>query len=145
MQSARRINLNKTWKFTEYFNNFTSRQYVTRTFALAKDGDDFNNNNNKDAKNDKETIDRISKQNELIRILNQTAKDKNVTIFTNSDIKAENGSDSLGPGNGKTPSKDDSKNEATSGDSGGSGKRTFHCPKCGAVCTHVDSLVSLSR
>jgi len=141
MQSARRINLNKAWKFTDYFNNFASRQYVTRSFVLAKDGDDSNNNNDK---TDKDTIDRISKQNELIRILNQTAKDKNITIFTNSEIKAENGNDSLGSNNGNVPGKEDSKNEA-SGGSGGSGKKTFNCPKCGAVCTHVDSLVSLSR
>ena len=35
----------------------------------------------------------------------------------------------------------------TSGGTGGSGGRKggFHCPKCGALCTHVDALVSLSR
>ncbi len=32
----------------------------------------------------------------------------------------------------------------TNGGNGGD-KRTFHCPKCGAVCSHVDALVSLSR
>lgn len=32
----------------------------------------------------------------------------------------------------------------TSG-SGGDGRKSFHCPKCGAVCTHVDAQISLSR
>ena len=35
---------------------------------------------------------------------------------------------------------------SSSSNSGGGGdKKTFNCPKCGAVCTHVDALVSLSR
>jgi ATP-dependent Clp protease ATP-binding subunit ClpX len=31
------------------------------------------------------------------------------------------------------------------GGSGGGGKRTFHCPKCGSLCTNLEALVGLSR
>ncbi len=45
-----------------------------------------------------------------------------------------------------TTTPENSEGGSTGSSSGsGSGKRTFNCPKCGALCTHVDTLISLSR
>ncbi len=142
MQSAKRISLAKIWRLQ---SSYVIRSYVTPSSTLFKDeNNDKNNEDNKNsnktnAGNDLVNVDKISKQNELIRILNQTAKDKNMVI-TGSAGNVTGGNGSEGPPVNIT------NNNGTSANGSGSGSsKTFHCPKCGAVCTHVDSLVSLSR
>ena len=143
MQSVRSISLHRAWKLTpnflrvlNYESSHITRTYVSRSAVFLKDDGNNKNNNN----------DKITKQNELIRILNQTKKEKsNFATITGADKGSDGDNNVTGGGSGSDkPPKN--KDEATSGGSGnGSGKRTFHCTKCGALCTHVDSLVSLSR
>lgn len=148
MQSAKRINLSKAWKLTECLNRSTVgctrpqslnvyvvRSYVTPSMSLLKD---------EKKSSDEDMVDKLKKQNELIRILNQKKKDMDLLVISGANNKStgdsgnKNGT-SIGSGNDdKLGSKDDGSNGSGSG-------RTFHCPKCGALCTHVDSVVSLSR
>ena len=72
--------------------------------------------------------------------------------ISKQDIEAFNNNSNNGNNNGPPPPLAGSfppppTTGTTSTTNGGNGgdKRTFHCPKCGAVCSHVDSLVSLSR
>ncbi len=104
---------------------YVVRSYTSKTLPLYK----RNNDNNKGD-------DKSNKHNDLIRILTQK---QNSTIENSKNSDSSNTPTGVGSSSSNTPS-----STTDSGDSG-SGKKTFHCPKCGALCTHVDSLVSLSR
>jgi ATP-dependent Clp protease ATP-binding subunit ClpX len=80
--------------------------------------------------------------------------DKSLAKFfddnTNTDNvvlkKGGNNGNNNSTGNGRygnQSSQNGSNNNNTSGSDGG--ERTFNCPKCGALCTHIDGLESLSR
>ena len=137
MQSAKRINLAKAWQLTDYLNFYVVRNYVTTTAIRQK------NNKDDGDETDKPLNDKISKQNELIRILNQTTKENNIVPLSGSNNNNTGGVNG-GSDGGQPPSNTtNGTNLTVSGDSGSG--RTFNCPKCGALCTQLDSLVTLSR
>jgi hypothetical protein len=146
MQSAKRINLSKAWRLTECLNRntvglerpnlnvYVVRSYVSSTQPLLKD--------DKKTTDDTEMADKIKKQNELIRILNQKKRDMDLLVVSGANKSGDSTGNTV---NGSTNGSDDKLGSKSEGTSSGSNGRTFHCPKCGALCTHVDSLVSLSR
>lgn len=71
----------------------------------------------------------------------------NSSSFYNSNTtlssSTSNGSTTLPPPPPPTTIVGNGTSSTTSGNGGD--KKTFNCPKCGALCTHVDALVSLSR
>ena len=98
-----------------------------------KDGD-------KDGSHSEVIKDIVNKFNDLKSISKQ-----DIEALSNSN----NDNNNNGPpppivGGSFTPPPITGPTSTTNGGNGGD-KRTFHCPKCGAVCSHVDSLVSLSR
>ncbi len=139
MQSAQRISLAKVWRLN---NSYLVRNYVLPSTRLLKDD---NSNDSNCTPNDIQNaaVNKISKQNELIRILNQTAKDKNLIIKGSVD-NTTGGNGNQGPAEPITTNGPSTTSGSGLGSGSGSGKM-FHCPKCGAVCTNVESLVSLSR
>ncbi len=80
----------------------------------------------------------------------KTASSKLENIEGSSSSNNGNNNSSHQPpsiGGSFTPSNTGNGSSTTSSGGSGSGgdKKSFNCPKCGAVCTHVDALVSLSR
>ena len=116
---------------SKYLQVYVVRTYVQKSSVLLRRGDDISN--------DDKGSDKNAKQKDLIRILNQK---QNLTILSSKSPESGGSNSNLSGGTGGD-------NAPTSSDSttnnSGSGKRTFNCPKCGAACTHIDSLVSLSR
>lgn len=125
MQSAKIINLNRLWKLSDprnlqilIYRTVSSTPIICTRKSSGNSSDNGNNGNGSD-------------ENEI--------KSLKFTLSTPSSTNPP-----TGPSN---PTGTVGSTTTTSGSSstGSGGKKTFNCPKCGAVCTHVDSLVSLSR
>jgi ATP-dependent Clp protease ATP-binding subunit ClpX len=113
--------------------------YAVRTYTIQSSILFSNKNDNTSDKNDSS-----SSTIHIINILNNENKKNEPSLNNKSD-----GSNTPPPTNNNSSANSASSSNTTTSSSSsngsGSGKRTFNCPKCGAVCTHVDSMVSLSR
>ncbi|CAF0749349.1 unnamed protein product [Brachionus calyciflorus] len=140
MLSAKIINLNKLWKIIDrkncqiiYRTITTSHVYLTRknSSGSSSNGGDSGSKDD-DIQKNVEEIARILKPNSHLN--NKGSND--FQLSSNSGNSPINGSNS---GSASTIN-------STSGSSSSSGgKKIFNCPKCGALCTHVDTAISMSR
>lgn len=134
MQTAKIIRLNRLWKITDrknyqclYRTITTSNIYLTRKSSSGSQNG--GNSGDDDIHKNVEEIERILKPNSHLSNKNDPTKM----------------SSSNSPTNGSNQSGSVSSSGSNSGGSSFGGKRVFNCPKCGALCTHVDMAISLSR
>ncbi|RNA26258.1 ATP-dependent Clp protease ATP-binding subunit clpX- mitochondrial isoform X2 [Brachionus plicatilis] len=135
MQAAKIISLNRIWKISDrkkyqtlYKTITTSSIYLTRKSTSGSHNG--GNSGDDDIHNNVEEIARILKPNSHLHNKNDMAQ----MSSSNSPTNGSNQSGSVS-----------SSSNGTSGGSSSGGKRVFNCPKCGALCTHVDTAISLSR
>lgn len=143
MQSTKIINLNKLWKLSDrnhYSQILVFRSVLNSSKLFTRKSSSDNGNNDND-----------SNPPDLAKILKFTPNNQSSSNKAINDHKITltpiNSSSATPPPTGPsgTVGSGASSGTTTADSSGSGGKKSFNCPKCGALCTHVDSVVSLSR
>lgn len=136
MQAAKIISLNRIWKIGDRKNYQTFyRTIVSSSICLSRKSSSGSqnggNSGDDEIKKNVEEIARILQPNSHLHNKNEITQMKN----TNSPTNGSNHSGSISS----------SSNDNSGSSSSGGGKKVFNCPKCGSLCTHVDTAISLSR
>ena len=157
MHSAKKLNINQVWKLSEHLNRSEKSSKVAylvnkndRTLVhlillrsiqsspcLAsrnRSGSSNNGNNNNNNGNSTSDISKIFK-----------SESKSDLMKLSSSTSSSSGSGSSNSSSNTPTTTNSSTTTLSSGGGGGNNRKTFYCPKCGSQCTHLDSLVALSR
>lgn len=119
-----------------HFQLYLIRPISNSSHCLTRKGtgsgdDNGSNDINKNVSSDATKILKFSDlpANEEVKMSKNKSGSNGTSSTTGTDESSVSSAGTTGDGNSNS----------------GGGKRTFYCPKCGAVCSHVDALLSSSR